>query len=41
MSAKSCSHESWILYDNLANSRKAQLTRFVGSPPRSNVEGLD
>ena len=34
-------HESWILCDNLVSLRKVQLTRFVGSLPRSKVEQLD
>jgi mRNA interferase MazF len=34
-------HESWILCDNLVSLRKVQLTRFVGSLPRSKVEELD
>ena len=34
-------HESWILCDNLVSLRKVQLTRFVGSLARSNVEELD
>jgi mRNA interferase MazF len=34
-------HESWVLCDNLVSLRKAQLTRFVGSLARSEVEQLD
>jgi mRNA interferase MazF len=34
-------HESWILCDNLVSLRKVQLTRFVGSLTRSEVEELD
>jgi len=34
-------HESWILCDNLVSLRKVQLTRFVGSLPRTKVDQLD
>jgi mRNA interferase MazF len=34
-------HESWILCDNLVSLRKVQLTRFVGSLPRTKVDQVD
>ena len=33
-------HESWIFCDNLVSLRKVQLTRFVGSLPRSKMDEL-
>lgn len=32
--------ESWIFCDNLVSLRKVQLTRFVGSLPRSKMDEL-
>jgi mRNA interferase MazF len=34
-------HESWILCDNLVSLRKTQLTRFVGSMPRTRMDEVD
>jgi mRNA interferase MazF len=34
-------HDSWIMCDNLASVRKADLTQFVGSLPRSRIRELD
>jgi mRNA interferase MazF len=34
-------HESWILCDNLVSLRKVQLTRFIGSLPRSKFKESD
>lgn len=34
-------HPSWVLCDNLVSLRKADLTQYVGSVPRSKVAELD
>jgi len=34
-------HESWIMCDNLASVRKAELTQFVGSLSRAKLAELD
>jgi mRNA interferase MazF len=34
-------HPSWIMCDNLVSLRKADLTQFLGSLPRSRLAELD
>ena len=34
-------HPSWIMCDNLVSLRKADLTQFVGSLPKSRLAELD
>jgi mRNA interferase MazF len=34
-------HSSWIMCDNLVSLRKADLTQYVGSLPKSKVAELD
>jgi len=34
-------HPSWIMCDNLVSLRKGDLTRFVGSLPKSGLAELD
>lgn len=34
-------HDSWIMCDNLASVRKAELTQFVGSLSRTKIAELD